>query len=304
MPSAKVCAVIVTFNGIKWIEKCIDSLEKSTVKVDIFVIDNGSTDGTFQYLQKRDCCKFLHQAEENLGFGKANNIAIKQGYNQDYEFFLLLNQDAWIEENVIEDLILKMHTETGYGISSPLHFNGGGTALDTLFESYLSRMDSYQKDLNAQSVKDQLYTSRFINAACWLLTRNTLKEVGLFHPLFDHYGEDDNYLDRLHFMNLKLGLAPNIKVYHDRENSGVNSLKNDPDRLYKRTIMRYLLDPSRKEHWIQSLQQSSKISKKISKQFSGFSKFRFRIRCFFKYYEISSTVKNFERNRKSELHVH
>jgi len=303
MPSVKVCTVIVTYNGIKWIEKCLNSIINSTIESDVLVVDNGSTDGTFEYLEKDGGCKFLYQSNENLGFGKANNLALQQGYSEGYEYFLLLNQDAWIEENVIEQLMLRMQSETQYGISSPLHYNGSGTTLDTLFESYLSRMDSYQRDLKSNAVRNGLYESKFINAACWMLNRNTLKEVGLFHPLFEHYGEDDNYIDRLHHHGLLLGLDPEVKMYHDRDGTGINHLKNDPARLFRRTMLRDMLDPSNRGPWSQAFKKARRISKKLSKQLPLLPKWTFRTQCLIEYIYLSRDVRRFEKNRQQELNI-
>lgn len=48
----KVLAILVTYNAIRWIEKCIESLLHSSMTVDIFIKDNGSTDGTVAYIEK------------------------------------------------------------------------------------------------------------------------------------------------------------------------------------------------------------------------------------------------------------
>ncbi|MEP1094356.1 MAG: glycosyltransferase family 2 protein [Cyclobacteriaceae bacterium] len=304
MSSAKVCAVIVTYNGMKWIEKCVDSIVRSTVETDILVVDNGSKDGTFEYLEKTGVCKFLFRSSINLGFGKANNLALRKGHSLGYEYFLLLNQDAWVEESMVDHLIASLQAETHYGIASPLHYNGSGTSFDSFFESYLSRTNSYQEDLKTNSVRNRLYESPFINAACWMLNRNTLEEVGLFHPLFDHYGEDDNYIDRLHQKGLKLGLDPKVKVYHDREDIAVNPLKNDPGRLFKRSTLRSLLHPEHNESWKTDFKKARKTAKKLSREMSGVFKIIFRIKCLLKFFYTYRDVKSFKKKRKSELSIH
>lgn len=303
MSSPKVCAVIVTYNGLKWIEKCIESLIRSTMSPDVFVIDNGSTDGTVEFLKQQGNCKFLRESNTNLGFGKANNVGLRHGYLEGYEYFLLLNQDAWVEENVIEHLVSNMRVEKQFGILSPMHFNGSGTGFDYLFESYLSRMESYQKDLEANNLSSGLYESRFINAACWLVSRTTLKEVGLFHPLFEHYGEDDNYLDRLHHKGMKLGLDPHVKIYHDRNQTEANPVKDDPHELFRRTLLRVLLDPGNRITDKEAFRKARKLTKKLSKKLSGISKLTFRISCLFKFYQIKKEVQFFGENRQSELSI-
>jgi len=65
-------------------------------------------------------------------------------------------------------------------------------------------------------VKD-VYDVGFVNAAAWSMTRECLERVGGFSPSFFHYGEDDNYTQRLQFHKLKLGVLPTSRIYHDRE---------------------------------------------------------------------------------------
>lgn len=302
MPTPKVCSIIVTYNGIQWIEKCLSSINGSSIKCDIFVVDNCSTDGTLQYLQKSDKCHYLHSSTQNLGFGKANNIALKDAYSQDYDYFLLLNQDAWVDKNVIEYLMAQMTSQAGFGILSPLHFNGEGSKLDPLFENYLTRIPAYQEDLKNNTLNDQLYESPFINAACWLISRNTLETVGLFHPLFDHYGEDDNYIDRLHHHNLKLGLAPQVKMYHAREGVETNPIKNDPRRVFRRSSLRILLDP-RETDAKNIFKKIRKSSKRLSREIPWIERLTFRIRCLINFRSIKREVKRFKESRQSELRI-
>ena len=70
-----VYAVIVTFNGIKWIDKCFLSLLNSSISIKIIVIDNGSSDMTSEYIKSNFPTIELIETGKNLGFGQANNIS-------------------------------------------------------------------------------------------------------------------------------------------------------------------------------------------------------------------------------------
>ncbi|SNS58918.1 Glycosyltransferase, GT2 family [Ekhidna lutea] len=302
MSASKVCAIVVTFNGIEWIEKCLNSVAGSSIKIDLIVVDNGSTDGTIEYLDNYDKLEFLVKSDVNLGFGKANNLGLKEGYGRGYEYFLLLNQDAWVDENVVEVLVNALQTQVDYGIASPMHYDGTGKNLDFLFSSYLSRTSSYQVDLESNSLKEKLYESPFINAACWLMRRNTLQQVGLFNPLFDHYGEDDNYIHRLNNHGLKLGLHPFVKVYHDRK-SGPNILKDDPFRLFRRHILWEMLRSENSITLFTALRNAVKHSNKQSKHLSSGSKVLFVLKCYIECFRLWYQVNDFKRNREAELYL-
>src|SRR5690606_5865627 len=82
----------------------------------------------------------------------------------------------------------------------------------------------------------------FVCAAAWLIPRNTLKVVGGFSPTFFHYGEDDNYCQRVLYFNLKIGICPDARIFHDREDrpAGVHHAKV---AISKRSYLKRLSDP-------------------------------------------------------------
>ena len=96
--------IITTYNGVKWIEKNIQALIESSTKTKIIIIDNGSVDGTQDIVKSFKAVQFI-QSEENLGFGKANNLGIKLALEQGADYIFLLNQDAWIEKNTLSKLL-------------------------------------------------------------------------------------------------------------------------------------------------------------------------------------------------------
>ena len=138
----KIYFIIITYNAMKWAERCFSSLRKSSVPVNCIVVDNGSTDGTQEYIKTLFPEVDFIQSEENLGFGKANNIGIEKAYKAGAEFFYLMNQDAWIFENSVEEL-LKVYDnypdKDEIGILSPMHLDGSEKMFDKHFEIYLSR---------------------------------------------------------------------------------------------------------------------------------------------------------------------
>ena len=104
------------------------------------------------------------------------------------------------------------------GIISPMHLNGAGDGLDYGFSNYIAphKCRGLYSDLFLGRVRE-LYDVGFVNAAAWLMTRECVERVGGFSPSFFHYGEDDNYTQRLQFHKLKLGVVPAARIHHDRE---------------------------------------------------------------------------------------
>lgn len=221
----KVIAIVILYNGSKWIDKCFGSLINSTIPLYILAIDNASTDGSPQIIKEKYPLVDVIEAGENLGFGKANNIGMQKAIDDNADYVFLLNQDAWIEPDTIAKLIKVQSKNPEYGIISPMHFGGDEITLDLLFSYCLSpvRCKSFISDAFNNKV-NELYDVPFVNAAAWLISIECINSVGGFDPLFKHYGEDDDYINRLKYHGFKLGVVTSAKIYHDRpQNDKKNS---------------------------------------------------------------------------------
>lgn len=212
--------IIVTYNAMKWAKRCFSSLRQSSVPVKCIVIDNGSTDGSQEFIQKNFPEVEFIQSTENLGFGKANNIGIEKAYKNGADFFYLMNQDAWLYENSIQKLldVFENHPkQEEIGILSPMHIDGSEKLLDIFLDKYIAT--NFEKtrlisDLYFQNLKS-FYELSFINAAHWLIPKATIEAVGGFNPYFFHYGEDIEYVNRVKYHGKKVFLTPHSKVVHD-----------------------------------------------------------------------------------------
>lgn len=241
----KTSVVIVTYNPLNWIEKCLDSLVLSSLSVEILVIDNNSADGFQEIIKSKYPQVELFQSDVNLGFGAANNIGIKKAYNNGADFVFLLNQDAWVQTDTIQKLILAQQKEPEYGIVSPMHLNGKGDKLDFNFSNYINpfQCKGLYSDIYLNKIKSSIYPLGFVNAAGWLLSRKCIEAVGGFNPSFFHYGEDDNYIQRVHFHKFKVGILPTAILFHDREERNDNIYFQDSELIYKRKIILKASDP-------------------------------------------------------------
>lgn len=207
----KILTIIVSYNFKKWIQPCLSSVEKSVLPTDILVIDNCSGDDTVSSIQKHYPHIRLIANKTNSGFGKANNIGMQIALQEGYDAVFLLNQDAWIAPDTLQILAALSEQYPEFGILSPVHLDGSGRQLDKGFASYASLTDISRLPADATPVE-----CPFINAAFWFIPVRTLRKVGGFSPLFYHYGEDKDYVNRLHFHRYKIGYAPLAYGWHDR----------------------------------------------------------------------------------------
>lgn len=238
----KVLAIIVTYNGMQWHERCFSSLEASTIPVDTFVVDNASSDDTVSYIKTNFPKVILVESKINLGFGQANNKGMKYALENGYDFVFLLNQDAWVEPNTIEVLV-QLHKENKeYGILSPMHLVAEKDKLEESFSNFIVppySPNDFTKDLYFGN-KKEIYSSNFINAAAWLLPIECLKTVGGFDPIFFHYQEDFNYTQRVLFHGFKIGFCPTVSIVHDCTNRVME--QRHIDGRYLNLLMSEMID--------------------------------------------------------------
>lgn len=210
----KIFTIIVSFNGMKWIEKCLQSVISQS---EVIVIDNNSSDETVGFIKNNFPEVILLPQDKNWGFGKGNNLGLSYALKNGADYVFLLNQDAYIEKDTLEKLVEVANNNPEFGIISPIHLNADGTALETYFADFMSLKYSksfYPDHVINRKVKD-IYPVHFINAAAWLIPKNILKEIGGFDPIFWHYGEDDNYCQRVLFHNYKIGIVSGAFIRHD-----------------------------------------------------------------------------------------
>lgn len=207
--------IVVTYNGKKWYDRCFGSLLLAQKRSNIIVIDNASVDGSVEYIKAQFPEVYVIESDVNLGFAKANNIGIRYALDHGADYIFLLNQDAWIESDTLTELLCTFEDNDNVGVASPVHLNGSYSALDENFTGYMGV--GFASDAFLQKVK-HYYEVPFVNAAAWLVSADCVKRVGGFDTLlFKHYGEDDNYLQRVVYHGLKVLVNTHCTICHDRE---------------------------------------------------------------------------------------
>lgn len=291
---SEVYIVIVTFNGMKWLYKTLESIPEN---YNIIVVDNNSTDDTVNFVQTNYPEIQLLPQMVNLGFGRGNNIGITYALNQNANYVFLLNQDAYLQNDTISKLVEVHKQNQEFGILSPIHLNGNNLKLDRNFSRYIGH--DRNPNLYLDAFKDKLkliYKFPFINAAAWLIPTKAIKDIGGFDPFFFHYGEDDNYCHRMLYHGYQIGVVPNSYISHDRsqklKDKSKSSLKEQlkvKEREYKIQYCNILNDDfpinyNNKKNYVKR-----QIIKNILKL--NFNKTHYLIKEYFMMKRINSSVK-------------
>ena len=221
----KILVIIVTYNAMRWIDRCITSLLSSTLSNDIYIVDNGSNDGTRDYIKKTYPSILIYESVQNLGFGKANNIGLIYALKSSYDYVYLLNQDAWVMADTFEKLVNASLEYPDYGILSPMQLQANACHFDSNFGWNIANCNNEEKLCERLYFRNKIgvYDAPRVMAAHWMLTKECILAVGGFSPSFPHYGEDDNYAERAIHKGFKIGVVLEAEAIHDREQRTLTS---------------------------------------------------------------------------------
>jgi GT2 family glycosyltransferase len=182
---------------------------------------------------------YLILNSENLGFAKANNIAIRFALNElasDYIF--LLNNDTVIERNCLSILIANIERYQDYEVLQPSIYyyeypekiwNVGGIILPWAQSKYFKRLKN-----------NKFIPSSFVTGCALFLKSNLIKEIGLFSEKFFHGEEDFEFSMRLKQKNKKAAVVVDSKVYHKIAVSASKQWKNDEERILNFALNRLI----------------------------------------------------------------
>ena len=203
----KVLVIIVTYNAHDWIHQCLNSVDME--RYDAFVVDNASTDDTRHILKAEYPKAIVRAMDKNLGFGQANNVGLRYALDNGYDYVFLLNQDAWLLPDTIEKLIIAQKQHPEYWVLSPLQMNTAQGGVEKQFGVYCKK-NKIQLNLDVPQQVD------FVNAALWLIPIECVKIVGGFNPIYPHYGEDVDFVQRIQYRHRNAGVIANVFAYHER----------------------------------------------------------------------------------------
>ena len=200
----KLTVVIVSYNVRYFLEQCIVSVQRAAKDIDheIYIVDNDSSDDTVAYLRQRFADSItIIESTQNLGFARANNLAIRQTQS---DYVLLLNPDTFIAEDCLQQVIdfMDAHPQTG-GIGVKMHNPNGTLApesrrgLPTPWVSLLKMLGFSKRYYMKHLPWDEPGRIDIISGAFCLLRREAINKVGALDEDFFMYGEDIDLSYRL-----------------------------------------------------------------------------------------------------------
>lgn len=210
-----VSVIIVNWNGKKWLNNCISSLNKQTYKnIEIIMVDNASTDSSVEYVEKKFPKVVIIKNKTNLGLPKANNTGVKCCHGK---YVLLINNDTWVEKDFIENL-LEFYSTKKYDVIAPVEKR---YEKKLAFE-YITSVDPTGSPVYLPISK---INKLFYLSVCFFCTKKIyLDTLGLDENYFMYY-EDVDWFWRLSLLGKNFSYAKNIFVYHAGSGSTQKGVK-------------------------------------------------------------------------------
>lgn len=245
--SLLLSVVIVNWNTRALLAECITAVEREMASIahDIWVVDNGSTDGSVAMLRRDFASVNVIESQVNLGFAGANNLAMQRSTGR---YLLLLNTDAIVRPGAIQSMLLVAEGSPRAGIVGAHLLNPDGTFqashthFPTLWQEFLilstlgrrllgDRYPSHgaEEDKGSQRVD-------YVEGACLLVRRAAFEQVGGLDEGYFMYAEEVDWCKRMMVAGWEVWYTPAAQVVHIGGASSANRKTSREADLYRSRV--------------------------------------------------------------------
>jgi N-acetylglucosaminyl-diphospho-decaprenol L-rhamnosyltransferase len=216
-----VSAIVVSFNGLPWIERCLESVRGC----ETVVVDNGSTDGTVELVRERfPDVRLVEQGNAGLAAGWNRGMA-----EADARYFLILNSDAWVVGDAVERLAAFADEHPDIAVVGPRLLNEDGTlqrsvrGYPTLWRLateylFLRKLAPRTRALNSFYAggfdHDEVRDAEFVMGAAMLVRREAVDAVGGADERFFLFSEETDWHYRFRGAGWRVVFYPGAEVVH------------------------------------------------------------------------------------------
>ncbi len=242
-PRPKVCAIVVSWNGVDLTRRCLRSLldDPAAVDLEVIVVDNHSTDATPALLDEIEAdprVRTIRNAD-NLGFAAACNQGLAAGAERDPELLVILNNDIVVTPGWALTLHRHVRRDPSIGLIGPVTNNIGNEA----------RIETAYRDLDAMLQEQAMLTGkaagrtfdiRVLAFFCVAIPRDVYTQVGGLDTNFGTgFFEDDDYCQRVRDIGRRIVCAEDVFVHHELSASFDKIDQGERQRLFERNKAYY-----------------------------------------------------------------
>lgn len=209
----KIAIIALGWNKLETTTKLfLDSLYNYTDEniFDLIFVDNGSIDGTADYVREYARAKnniVLIANEENLGYSKGNNQGLEYIKDKDYEYVGLLNNDILFTPDWLENIFICFESDSQLGMVSPKGQNGKKFTKDNYLKKYKKHLSKY---------KDLCYYTTEPLFCCVIIKKEVIDKIGFMDEAFTPaFWEDNDYCFRAMYAGYSLARSNRSFVFHN-----------------------------------------------------------------------------------------
>jgi GT2 family glycosyltransferase len=247
---SKVVVVVPNWNGADHLAACLDSLLEQSLQPQIIVIDNGSSDGSVELVEKRYPAVELIRHDRNRGYAGGVNPGLRRAIELDARYVAAFNNDAVADKHWLKHLVDYLEAHDQVGIAACKLLSADGQRLDSTGDYYTVWGLPYprgrgESDLDKYDSQTEIFAA---SGGASLYRVKMLQEIGLFDEDFFAYYEDVDLSFRAQLAGWKVAYVPAAVAYHQigatsRRLKGFatyQTMKNQPVLLFKNVPRRYL----------------------------------------------------------------
>ncbi len=255
-PVPPVSIIIVNYNGRELLTSCLESIyAQSFQDIEVIVVDNGSRDGSVEYIRGSFPETLLIPLGENRGFSSANNEGLKVASG---DYIMLLNNDVVMDKYCISNLCAAMEADPATGICATKMLVAGTELIDSAGDGFSSNLKGFKR---GEGKPAHLYDeSEYVFGACAgaaMYRKKMIEDIGFFDEDFFLIYEDTDLNLRAqlagwkvryvpaavayHKVRSTIGYMSDIAVFYSIRNSELTRIKNISLGIFARCLPSYVL---------------------------------------------------------------
>ena len=228
----KVAIVVLSWNSKKYIGKCLNSLKKiEAPRIEIILVDGGSTDGSPKYLQANYSEFKLIETNKNLGYAGGNNVGLKYALGQNADFVWVVNPDIVVDQDSLKEALKvmtkddkiavvgsKVYFSPGFefhknrytkkNLGKVIWYAGGENDWKNIFAVHYGMNEVDNGQNNKEKEVD------FATGSSMLIRCDVLRQIGLLDDKYFLYYEENDLCQRIKKVGYKIMYAPKSVVWH------------------------------------------------------------------------------------------
>jgi len=233
-----VSVIVLNWNGLEDLKTCLASLiqlDYPAERLELIVCDNGSSDGSVQFVRSQFPSVRMVALDRNYGFAEGNNRAAAEARN---DWIAFLNNDLRVPQDWLRSLVAPLYLQPDLASIASRIMTWDGTEVDFVGGSMNFYGHAFQLNFREHASRhDEARRILFACGGAMLVRREIFLEVGGFDSDFFIYFEDVDLGWRLNVLGYDVWYTPDATVYHRHHGATKNWISHGVQVLYDRNAL-------------------------------------------------------------------